>query len=63
MEPAGARRLMSPPMRILQGVRDMHPRQGGPPRVVAGAAAALARQGHAVTIFATTQAGASEIPT
>lgn len=44
-------------MRILQAVRDMHPREGGPPRVVAGAAAALAHQGHDVTIFATMRAG------
>ena len=44
-------------MRILLIVRDMHPREGGPPRVVAGSAAALAALGHAVTIAATVTPG------
>jgi len=44
-------------MRILQVVRDMHPREGGPPRVVAGASAALAELGHTVTIAASVRPG------
>ena len=44
-------------MRILKVVRDMHPREGGPPRVVAGAAVALAALGHEVTIAATYRPG------
>jgi glycosyltransferase involved in cell wall biosynthesis len=39
-------------MRILQLVRDMHPRAGGPPRVVAGSSTALAERGHEVSIAA-----------
>lgn len=39
-------------MRILLVVRDMHPRGGGPPRVMVGSALALAGQGHQVTIAA-----------
>ncbi len=39
-------------MQILQLVRDMHPRAGGPPRVVIGSSIALAARGHGVTIAA-----------
>jgi glycosyltransferase involved in cell wall biosynthesis len=42
--------------RILQVVRDMHPREGGPPRVVAGTSVALRQAGHDVTIAATVRA-------
>lgn len=39
-------------MRILQLVRDLHPRSGGPPRVVVGSSMALAELGHDVSIAA-----------
>ncbi len=39
-------------MRILQVISDLHPRNGGPPMVVVGAAVALANRGHDVTIAA-----------
>lgn len=48
-------------MRILQVVRDMHPREGGPPRVVAGSAEALAQAGHRVTIAARVQPGEAAV--
>ena len=39
-------------MRILLAIDDLHPRAGGPPRVVIGSGIALAEAGHAVTILA-----------
>ncbi|MDH7974643.1 glycosyltransferase [Sphingomonas sp. AR_OL41] len=39
-------------MRIVQLVRDVHPRAGGPPRVVIGSSIALAALGHEVSIAA-----------
>lgn len=44
-------------MRILIAVGSMHPSQGGPPVVVAGHAATLAKLGHEVTIVTTTLEG------
>lgn len=38
-------------MHIAMTVGDMDPRTGGPPQVVAGSAAALARRGHRVSVF------------
>lgn len=38
-------------MHIAMTVGDMDPRTGGPPQVVGGSAAALARRGHRVTVF------------
>ena len=43
----------SGPLHVLLLVAGMHPRDGGPPRVVYGSACALARQGVAVEIAAT----------
>jgi glycosyltransferase involved in cell wall biosynthesis len=36
-------------MRVLQVIRDMHPREGGPPRVLSGASVGLSRAGLKVT--------------
>jgi len=44
-------------MRILLVIDGMHPRDGGPPAVVAGSAAALATMGHGVTVLTSLRAG------
>lgn len=44
-------------MRILLVIDGMHPRDGGPPAVVAGSAIALRGLGHAVTVLTTLQPG------
>ncbi len=38
-------------MKLLLVIRGLHPRDGGPPRVVLGSAIALAEAGHAVTVL------------
>lgn len=38
-------------MRLLLAINDLHPRQGGPPRVVIGSGIALAKAGHDVTVL------------
>lgn len=38
-------------MKILLAISGLHPRDGGPPRVVLGSAIALAEAGHAVTVL------------
>jgi glycosyltransferase involved in cell wall biosynthesis len=38
-------------MRLLLAINDLHPREGGPPRVVIGSGTALAQAGHDVTIL------------
>lgn len=40
-------------MHIAMAIGSMDPHKGGPPQVVAGSAASLARRGHIVTIFTT----------
>lgn len=44
-------------LKILLVIDGMHPRDGGPPAVVAGSAAALLKRGHEVEILTTAQAG------
>lgn len=39
-------------MRVLQVIRDLHPREGGPPRVLTGSSIAMARVGVPVTVVA-----------
>lgn len=47
-------------MRLLQVIRGLHPRDGGPPRVVIGSGIALAEAGHAVTVLSTIAPGDEE---
>lgn len=44
-------------MRLLLAISDLHPRDGGPPRVVIGSGIALAQAGHEVTILSTIAPG------
>ena len=44
-------------MRLLLVIRGLHPRDGGPPRVVLGSAIALAAAGHAVTVLSVVAPG------
>lgn len=47
----GDSKLNPAALHIAMSVGDMDPRSGGPPQVVAGLAAALARAGHRVSVF------------
>jgi glycosyltransferase involved in cell wall biosynthesis len=48
-------------MRILLVIDGMHPRDGGPPAVVAGSARALQQLGHSVTVLTTVHLGEEDI--